>query len=450
MSTGKDTILQGRIFSPLIKFTVPLMLALLLQALYGAVDLIVVGKFGSTSSVSAVSNGSQIMQTVTDIITGLSMGVTVLVGRFVGSGDREKAADVVAGMVKLFLIAALVLSTVMIIMAHQIAQLMQVPPEAMAQTVVYIRVCSAGMIFITAFNVISGLFRGLGNSKSPLLFITIACSVNIVGDLLLCGVLKMDAAGAAVATVFAQAVSVAFSVTKIRNGSLPFKISRRNFKTSKGMPRRIIKIGGPLALQNCLVSISFLIIMAIINTKGLVASASVGIAEKLFVFLALVPLSFMYGLSAFVAQNVGAKQELRAIKAMKYAMLTSFFFGVMITTFTYFFGNIAAGFFTDSLVVIAAAHEYLRGTSGEYSVLPFVFCFLGYFNGIGKTQFVLISGLVSSFLVRIPLCYYLSRLPESSLFIIGLSVPISSVSTFLMCTVYYIFVRKQRLAMHRL
>lgn len=450
MATREDTILQGKIFAPLLKFAIPLMLTILLQALYGAVDMIVVGKFGDTSSVSAVSNGSQIMVTITEIVVGLTMGVTVLIGRFVGAKDDEQAANTVGGMIKLFAVVGLVISILMVVLADDIVVLMKVPVEAVKKTIDYVRICGSGMIFITAFNVIGGLFRGLGNSKSPLLFISIACVVNIVGDLLLCGVFKMDTVGAAIATVFAQAVSVAFSIYKMRKDGLPFKLKKRHLKNTKSAQRSIVKIGAPVALQDFLTSVSFLIIMAIINKIGLVASASVGISERLFIFLALVPISFMYALSAFVAQNVGAKQEDRAIKGLRAGMITSFSFGVVMFAITYLAGDYLARIFEDDPVVISSAWSYMRGTAAEYMVVPFVFCFLGYFNGIGKTTFVMIEGMIAAFAVRIPLCYYLSRLPETDLFTIGLAVPISTVSSILMCVVYYFFVRKKRLAMHEL
>jgi len=451
MSTGEDTILKGKIFPALIKFAIPLMLSILLQALYGAVDMIVVGKFGDTSSISAVSNGSQIMLTITEIVVGLSMGVTVLIGRFVGAKDDESAAQTVGGMIKLFAVVGLLISVFMVVMAGNIVDLMKVPAESAEKTVAYVRICGSGMIFISAFNVISGLFRGLGDSKSPLLFIAIACAVNIIGDLLLCGVFKMDAAGAAIATVFAQAVSVAFSIYKIRKDGLPFKVEKRHLTKTKSSQKTILKIGTPVALQDFLTSVSFLVIMAIINNIGLVASASIGISERLFIFLALVPISFMYALSAFVAQNVGAKQEDRAIKGLRAGMITSFSFGIVMAAITFFGGEFLARIFVkNDPVVTASAWSYMRGTATEYMVIPFVFCFLGYFNGIGKTTFVMIEGLIASFVVRIPLCYYLSRLPDTSLFTIGLSVPISSVASVSMCLIYYVCIRRKRLAMHEL
>jgi len=445
MPAGEDTILQGSLFGPLIRFTIPLMLSLLLQALYGAVDLAVVGFFGDTTSVSAVSNGGQVMQSVTEIIIGLSMGVTVLIGRYTGARCENKAAETVGGTIKLFLIAALCLTAAMEIFAGKIAGLMSVPQESLAKAVSYIRICSSGFVFITAFNVISSLFRGLGDSKSPLLFIAVACGANIAGDLLLCGVFRLDYAGAAIATVFSQALSVAFSIRKMRRGALPFRVGSEQMKNSSGAPLKILKIGGPVALQDFLVSVSFLVIIGIVNTLGLVASASIGISEKMFVFIALVPISFMYALSAFVAQNVGAKQEKRAVDAMKAAMKVAFGFGVVMAVLTYFFGGMLARIFVRDPAVIAATADYLRGTSPEQLIVPFVYCYLGYFNGIGKTHFVLAESLISSFGFMIPLCYLFSRLPNTNLYIIGCSVPIYSAACMLMCVGYFAYIRRKRL-----
>lgn len=447
MNKSKDTILEGRILPPLLKFTLPLMLSVLIQALYGAVDLIVVGKFGSTASVSAVSNGSQIMHTVTAVITGLSVGVTVLIGNSIGAKDHKAAGDVLGGMVKLFTAVTVVLTAAMLIFAEPIARLMQVPAAAVDGAVTYLRICAAGTVFIVAFNAISGLFRGAGNSKSPLVAVTIACFINVALDLLLVGVFKLDVMGAAVATIFAQACSVVFSLMRIRRGVLPFRVTRENFKGSWATAGRIFKLGIPVAMQEFLVSISFLIIMAILNSISLVASASIGIAEKLFLFLAIVPMSFNSSLSAFTAQNVGARQEHRALRALGIGVIVSFSFGVVMTCMTYFFGDILASIFEKNPVVISSTQEYLRGLSGEYVIIPFVFCLLGYFNGLGKTTFVLLEGLISSFLVRIPLSYIFSHMEGATLFDIGLAVPLSALASLLLCVGYFIYVRRKRLAL---
>lgn len=428
--------LEGRILPSLVRFSIPLMLSLLLQALYGGVDLMVVGNFGSTASVSAVATGSQVMQTVTGIVAGLATGVTVLIGNSIGSGDKEKAGRTAGGMIFLFSLISVVITAVMFLFTESVANFMHVPPEAMAGTLTYIRICSVGIAFIAAYNGISGIFRGLGNSKSPLLFILIAAITNIVGDLLFVGVFKMDVAGAALATVFSQGVSVAFSLWYVGKNGLPFKINKTCFHGRESV-LSILKIGTPIALQDFLTSVSFLIITAIVNSLGVIASASMGIAEKLFVFLAIVPMSFMSALSAFVAQNIGAGEFKRAKKSLFIAMGISFCFGFAMFLLTFLGGDILAGIFESNQLVIASTRDYLRSCSFEHLLIPFTFCFLGYFNGMGKTNFVMFQGFIAAFLVRIPVSYFLSRIPNTNMFYIGLAVPVSAGAALLMCLIYY-------------
>lgn len=433
----QNTFIEGKILPSLLKFSFPLMLSLILQALYGAVDLMVVGQFGSTESVSAVATGSQAMLTISAIIIGLTTGVTVLIGQAIGAKDYDRASRTVGAMIKLLIIISLVITFGCLLFSESLAKLMNVPEEAFTRTVQYIRICAAGTLFISAYNAISGIFRGVGNSKSPLLFIFIACIVNIVGDLLLVGVFHMDVAGAAIATVIAQAVSVVFSTIYIRKGGLPFKITKESLK-AKAEVFAILKIGAPIAMQDFLTSFSFLMITSIVNSLGVIASASLGISEKLFIFLAIVPLSFMSTLSAFVAQNIGAGKPKRATKSLYLLTIISSCFGTAMFLLTFFAGGMLARIFEKDLSVIAATADYLRGCSFEYLIIAVSFCMLGYFNGLGKTTFVMFQGLITAFLVRVPLSYFLSRIPGASMFTIGLAVPISALVSLMLCIIYFI------------
>lgn len=438
----ENTFLKGRILPPLIKFALPLMLSQLLQALYGAVDLIVVGHYGTTADFSAVATASQLMQGITGIIIGLTTGVTVLIGQAIGSGNSKRAGEISAGMTKLLIVISLVFFAVLTLFAPEALDLLKIPLAAKAAGTVYIRICAAGVIFISAYNAISGLFRGVGNSKMPLIFILIACIVNIIGDIILVGVFKMGAAGAALATVLAQTVSVIFSVIYILRGGLPFKITKESFK-ARGAVGRILKTGVPIALQDFLTRVSFLILTAILNSLGLVASASIGISEKLFLFLSIIPISFMSALSAFVAQNVGAGNRERAYKSLKISVGISFIFGILTFVATFFFPEILASAFEKNPEVIAAAARYQRGCAAEHLFISVFFCMLGYFNGLGKTDFVMFQGIFTAFAVRIPLSYLLSRGASPDLFKIGLAVPASALVSFLLCLIYLIYLNKK-------
>ena len=437
----EQQFLQGKILPALIRFSVPLMLSLFLQALYGAVDLVVVGQFGSTASISAVATGSQLMVAVTTIVTGLTMGVTVLVGQAIGAGDKERAGNVVCGMIKLFCAVAIVITVLLLLFPRQLAILLHAPQAALEQTVLYICICGGGMVFITAYNAISGIFRGIGNSATPFLFVAIACVVNILLDLLFVALLHMDAAGAAIATVIAQASSVFCSALYLKKKKLPFPVRRSGF-SQKGTVKSIAAVGAPIALQDFLVSVSFLIITAIVNNIGLTESASIGIAEKLFVFLSIVPMSFLSALSAFVAQNIGNGNSERAAGALFQACGVSFAFGVAVFFLTFFGGHLLARIFTQEADVIAKTALYFKSCSFEYLIIALSFCMLGYFNGLRKTIFVMVQGLVTAFGVRIPLSYLFSTLENTNMLMIGIAVPVSAAVSLILCLCFFFFVKR--------
>lgn len=425
--TRTENFIEGPILSPLLRFTLPVLLALFLQAMYGAVDLMVVGQFGQPADVSAVSTGSQVMMTVTSLITGLSMGATVLLGQKLGEGKSEEGGQVLGSAIALFAAVALVLTGVMMCAAFPMARLMQAPAEAFEQTVVYVRICSGGAVFIVAYNVLGAMFRGIGDSKTPLLTVFMACVVNIAGDLLLVGLLGLGVAGAALATVLAQAVSVVLSLLFTARRGLPFAFSRRDIRFNPRCTSRILRLGTPVALQDVLVSISFLAIAAIVNSLGVIASAGVGVAEKLCGFIMLVPSAYMQSLSAFVAQNIGAGRQDRAKKAMLYGMGTSLCFGVVLAWLSFFHGDLLAGMFARDAQVIASAADYLRAYAIDTLLTSIMFCFAGYFNGRGNTAFVMVQGIVGAFLVRIPVSLFMSRQVPVSLFRVGLATPCSTV-----------------------
>ena len=439
---------QGPILPALLKFALPVLLALLLQAMYGAVDLQVVGRFGTAADISAVSTGSQIMQTITVVITGLAMGVTVLLGQKIGEGKPEEGGRAVGGGICLFSVVTLIVTVTMLLMAPRMSALMQAPADAFADTVVYVRICSAGAVFIVAYNILGSIFRGLGDSQMPLITVSIACVFNIAGDLLMVGGLGMGVAGAAIATVFAQAVSVLLSLLIIRRRQLPFTLTKQDIRFEKSVIRQILKLGIPVAFQDLLVSLSFLAIIAIANAMGTIASAGVGVAEKLCAFVMLVPSAYMQSMSAFVAQNVGAGREDRSKKALLCGIVSSLAAGLVMGWAAFFHGDLLAGLFAEDTAVIGAAWEYLKAYAIDCLLTSFLFCFVGYFNGHGQTVFVMVQGFVGALGVRMPVAFLMSRMSPGSLFHLGLSTPASTVVQILLCGVW--FLRQNRQMSERL
>ena len=440
----KTDFTEGKIIGPLLRFVFPIMFAIFLQVFYGAVDLLIVGKFSDAVNVSAVSTGSQLMHSVTIILTDLALGTTVLLGIFLGQKNAEECGRVIGATVALFFSIGAAASVLFLCCAEPLAALMNAPSEAFAQTASYIRICGGGSVFIVAYNVLGSIFRGIGNASLPLFTVAVATFFNIAGDYLMVAVFHMGATGAAIATVVAQAVSVLCSLLLVKRLSLNLSFSTSDIGFHKTLIRRIIGVGIPIALQDLLVGISFLIILAIVNQYGVITSAGVGVAEKMCGFFLLAPIAFSQGISSFVAQNYGAGKMDRARKALRYGISISLGCGVVLGYLAFFHSVPLSGIFSDDAAVCRASGEYLKAFSFDCLLTAFLFCFMGFFNGCARTRFVMLQGIAGAFLVRVPLSYLFSRWFGGNIFILGLATPASSFVQVLLCIIYYLkFKRKE-------
>ena len=432
---------QGSILKKLIRFMLPILGALILQAMYGAADILIVGKFGTTSGISAVSTGSSIVNMIIFTVAGLSMGITVLIGRYIGEKNPQNIGRLIGGAICFFTLFSVVIAILLLTLARPAAMLMQAPEEALDLTVQYVRICGGGIFFIIAYNVISSIFRGMGDSKLPLVFVAIACAVNIICDLLFVAVFKWNVMGAALATVMAQAVSVILSLVIIRKRELPFEMHLSDVRFNRQIGK-FIGVGAPIAFQELMTQISFLALCAFINRLGLEASSGYGVANKITAFIMLVPGSLMQSMAAFVAQNAGAGLERRAKKTMLCGMGLGAAIGVPIMLIVFFFGNILSMAFADDPAVIAQSAAYLKGFAPEAVVTCILFSFMGYYNGHNRTVFVMSQGLAQTLLVRLPLSFYMSIRPEASLTMIGFAAPAATVFGIIINLIYYIHFRK--------
>lgn len=441
MKSDKADFTQGSILKKLVAFMMPVLGALILQAAYGAVDLLVVGRFGSTSGLSAVSTGSQVLNLVTFVVVQFAMGITVLIARYLGEKKPEKIGAVIGGGAIVFTIISVVLFIVMVCFAHPISILMQAPEEAVDLTASYVRICGGGIFFIVAYNLLSAIFRGLGDSKSPLLFVLVACIVNVIGDLALVAGLHMDAAGAAIATVSAQALSVVFAVVLLIKKELPFSIARKDFRLNPQC-KKFLKIGLPLALQEFLTQVSFLALCAFVNRLGLEASSGYGVACKIVNFAMLVPSALMQSMASFVSQNIGAGKKKRAKKSMFTGIGVGLAVGCLVFALVIFKGDMLAGFFSTDAAVIENGYAYLKGFALETIVTAILFSMVGYFNGNNKTIWVMTQGLIQTLLVRLPLAYFMSIQPNASLTKIGLAAPISTMVGVVLNIGFYVYLNR--------
>lgn len=432
----EHSLTTGSVWKNLLRFSFPIMGANLLQAMYGTVDLMVVGLFADAAQVSAVSTGSMTIQTITGIITGLTMGCTVQLGHCIGMRDYKTASKTVASSIALFVVLGLLMSGLIVFFAPTVSSVMNAPEDAFGDTVGYIRICGMGILCIVMFNAVSGMLRGIGDSKTPLILMGIACVANILGDLLLVGGFSMGSNGAAIATVAAQGLSVLAAAVIVKRRGLGFDTDPADLRPGRAETGKILKYGLPIAAQEALTGVSFMVILAILNSFGLVASAGVGVAEKMCALMFIIPGGMMSAVSAFSAQNIGAGKPQRAKQAMYISMAVSFAIGICMFLASFLYGVQLAGFFANDPAVCAAAANYLRSYAVDCIIIGFNFSMMGYLNGLGKTGFVALQGILSTFLVRIPVSFFMSKIPGVSLFQVGFATPLATVFAIVITILY--------------
>ena len=442
------TLTQGSVPKVLLQFAVPFLVANILQALYGGADLFVVGQYDDSAGVAAVAIGSQVMQTITGIILGITTGTTVLIAIATGAKDNRKVASTIGSSIWLFSITGIILTLLMILLHNQIAEWMHTPTEAMSDTKSYILVCSTGILFIIGYNVVCGILRGLGDSKTPLYFIAFACIINIVLDFILVGYFHLGATGAAIATVTAQGVSFATALCFLHRKGFHFEFTRRDIRLNGVLSKRILALGAPIALQDALINVSFLIITVIVNQMGVIASASLGVVEKIIVFAMLPPMAISSAVATMTAQNYGAGLIRRMNQCLLSGIGLALIFGVTVCLYSQFLPETLTAFFSKDPAVISMAAEYLKGYSIDCDIVSFVFCINSYFSGQGNSLFPMIHSLIATFLFRIPLSYWFSQIDSSSLFIMGFAPPLSTIVSLLICIWYLRYTKDKRSTTH--
>lgn len=436
------TLTQGNAFKNIVLFSIPFLLANLLQTLYGMADLFIVGQFNGAASLSGVSIGSQVMHMLTVMIIGLGMGTTVMIGRAVGLGSLKEQQKVIGNSIVLFVLAGLAATGLLLWQIDSIVAIMLTPVEAIEETRWYLMICFAGLPFIMAYNVISSIFRGLGDSKSPLVFVAVACVLNIMLDFLFIGVFGMRSAGAACGTVLSQACSVLFALIVIGRRKL-IHIERKDLFLDRKTIRSIVKIGMPISLQDGLIQISFIIITIIANARGVEIAATVGVVEKVIGFFFLVPSSMLSSISAICAQCVGIGQHRRAFETLKYGCLIGLSFGLFFTILCQFLSGPIVSLFTHDPEVIRFGTQYLRAYVADCVFASISFGFGGYFTAYGYSMISFLHNVVSIVLVRVPGAYFTSKLFPDTLFPMGLTSPLGSLLSATICvSVYFVMRRK--------
>ena len=433
----EQNLTTGSVFKNIVFFSLPYLLSYFLQTLYGMADLFIIGQFEGTASTTAVSIGSQVMHMLTVMIVGLAMGSTVSIGQSVGANDKKRAAVHIGNTVTLFLSLSVVLTVVLVLLVHPIVNIMSTPTEAVSGTAAYLTICFIGIPFITAYNIISSIFRGLGDSKSPMYFIAVACMANIGLDYLFMGAMRMGPAGAALGTTLAQAISVVFALVVILRRESGISVDKSHFKPKKPVMGNILKIGIPIAVQDGLIQVAFVIITIIANRRGLTDAAAVGIVEKIISFVFLVPSSLLSTVSALGAQNIGAHKPERAVATLRYAICIAVGFGLIVSGLVQVVAEPVVGLFTSDSAVQMAGGQYFRGYIWDCIFAGIHFSFSGYFCACEKSILSFLHNIIAIVLVRIPGVYLTSTLFPTTLFPMGLATATGSLLSVIICVIAF-------------
>ena len=435
---------SGSVWKNIVYFSLPYLLSYFLQTLYGLADLFIVGQFDGVASTTAVSIGSQVMHMLTVMIVGLAMGTTVNIGRAVGARDSQKASKVVGNTTVLFVGVSVVLAVVLLVLVQPIVRVMSTSAEAVEGTVWYLTICFIGIPFITAYNVIASIFRGLGDSKSPMYFIAVACVANIALDYLFIGALHMGPAGAALGTTLSQTISVAVSLLVILKKKTGISVKRADFRLERVTMGQVLKIGVPIAAQDGFIQVAFIIITIIANRRGLSVAAAVGIVEKIISFLFLVPSSMLSTVSALGAQNMGAGKYERADQILRYAMGIAVGFGLIVSLLIQIIAGPVVGLFTTDVTVILLGAQYIRGYIWDCIFAGVHFSFSGYFCAYGKSEISFVHNLIAILCVRIPGVYLTSKIFPDTLFPMGLATATGSLLSVIICMIAFGWLKKQK------
>lgn len=434
----------GSVLKNIVFFSLPYLLSYFLQTLYGMADLFIIGQFNGVDRITAVSVGSQVMHMLTVMIVGLAMGATVTIGKAIGGKKLEQASITVGNTITLFMGVSIVMTILLLLLVKPIVAVMSTPSEAVSETIIYLTICFIGIPFITAYNIISSIFRGLGDSKSPMYFIAIACAVNIILDYLFIGGLHLGAAGAALGTTLSQTVSVIVALCVVLRRKTGITLKRQYFKPQMETMGQILRIGIPVALQDGFIQIAFIVITVIANRRGLNDAAAVGIVEKFISIVFLVPSTMLSTVSALSAQNIGAGKHERASETLRYAIMIAVGFGIVVAVITQFVGKDIVGIFTKDEAVIVLGDQYLRSYIWDCVFAGIHFSFSGYFCAYGLSGISFLHNVLSIICVRIPGAYFASLYYPDTLYPMGFAAPGGSLLSVIVCVIAFCIVRKRR------
>lgn len=418
-----NLLTEGNVFRVLLKFSVPFLIANIIQALYGAVDLMVIGWYCAPESVAAVSTGTQVTQIITSMVSGLTLGSTIMVGKYTGMKDEDRTRKTIGTTLSVFAVIAILLTIVMLTFKGPILTALKTPAASLKEADDYVTICFYGIFFICGYNAISAVLRGYGDSRRPMYFVALSCVLNIIGDIMFVKYLGLGVAGTALATVLSQSISMICSIIYLNRSRFIFTFSLKNLRIDRSLAKELAMVGIPISSQECMVRLSFLYLTSVTNRLGVNAAAAVGIASKYDVFAMLPATSIASALAAITAQNYGAGKPERA----RQSLAAGIGFSVLASSLFFLWAQLSPqtmiGLFNTNPDIISAGIPFFHSCSFDYLAVSFVFCLNGFMNGRSKTVFTMISCCFGALALRIPLIWLAYTYCPDNLFVIGSIAP---------------------------
>ncbi len=429
---------EGNVAKQLIMFALPFMLSNLIQTLYNVVDMLIVGNFCGTASISGVNIGGQVTFVLTSIVVGLSVGGTVVIAQYLGAGERKAMNETIKTLITFLLISSIVITVTMMFLSDGVLHLIRTPEEAYQEARDYLNVTVTGIIFIFGYNAFAAILRGLGDSKRPLVFVAIACIINIFLDLLFVGAFGMAAGGAAIATVISQGISMVACIIYLKKINFEFDFRLNSFRFYGNRFKKLMQVGIPVSIQNVIVNFSFLVLTTIANGMGVSASAALGVVGKFNGFAILPAIAVGSSVSAMVAQNMGAGRIDRAKKTLYVGYVLALSCSVVVFVISRLFPRQILSVFGDDPDMIAAGLEYMKTFTFDYLIVPSTFCLGGLISGAGHTMISSLGSIMSALGFRVPLAILFAIVLDKGMWGLGLAAPFAALGSTIILLIYYL------------
>lgn len=435
---------NGPITGKMLRFALPLMLSSMLQLLFNAADIITVGKFGSEHSLAAVGSNTALINLLTNLFIGLSIGANVLVARFYGAKNGEELNETVHTAMLLSLISGLILTVTGVIFARYFLIWMKTPAEILDLATTYLKIYFLGMPAMMIYNFGSAILRAIGDTKRPLYFLAAAGVINIILNILLVVVFRLDVKGVGIATVISQTVSAILIIRCLAKSNGDIKLELKKLRLSRGKIGAILRIGLPAGLQGSIFSLSNVVIQSSVNIFGPVVVKGNSAAQNLEGFVYFSMNAFHHATLSFTSQNMGAKKYDRLGKILKNGLCLAILFGAGFGGTVILFGRNLLSIYTNDGAAISAGMTRLYIITGTYTLCGIMDVMVGAIRGIGYTVLPTIGSLIGACALRLVWLATVFRIPKfHTINTVYLSYPITWLVTIIAHVICYIIIRKK-------